>query len=170
MFLCELDYEEVKRMKIVLVAVGRIREPYYRAGIDDYVHRIGRYLPIEEVEVGAGSGEEGNGRGTRTLIVEGERLQKALARDKYIICLDQTGKEFRSEEFSDWLQSRMSESVSRLAFVIGGAWGLSPSLLEKATLRLSLSKMTLPHELARLVLVEQIYRALTLWKGEKYHK
>jgi 23S rRNA (pseudouridine1915-N3)-methyltransferase len=157
-------------MKIAVVAVGRIREPYYRAGIDDYIHRIGRYLPTEEIEVAAGSGEEGNGRGMRTLIVEGERLQKVLDRDQYIICLDHTGKEFRSEEFSEWMQARMNESISRLAFVIGGAWGLSPSLLEKATLRLSLSKMTLPHELARLVLVEQIYRALTLWKGEKYHK
>lgn len=157
-------------MKIIIVAVGRVRELYYRAGIDDYMGRIRRYVPIEEIEVQSGSGEEGNGRGIRTISVEGERLRKILAREDFIVCLDQKGREFRSEQFFEWLQSRMSESVSRIAFVIGGAWGLSPSVLAMSKLQMSLSQMTLPHELARLVLAEQVYRTLTLWKGEKYHK
>ncbi len=157
-------------MKISIVAVGRLREPYFRAGMDEYIARIRHYLPVEEVEVPAGDGEEGNGRGMRTLVAEGERLQKALAKESFLVCLDREGKAFDSEEFADWLQKRMGESVARLAFVVGGAWGLSPSILTKSKLRLSLSPMTIPHELARLVLAEQLYRALTLWKGEKYHK
>ena len=157
-------------MKIMIVAVGRLREAYFRAGMDEYIARIRRYVPVEEVEVPAGDGQEGNGRGMRTLVAEGERLRKALAKESFIICLDREGKAFSSEDFSGWLQKRMGESVPRLAFVVGGAWGLSPSILTMSKLRLSLSPMTIPHELARLVLAEQVYRALTLWKGEQYHK
>ncbi len=157
-------------MKIVIVAVGRIREPYFRAGVDDYLARIQHYLPVEEIEVQAGSKEEDNGRGSYTLVAEGERLQKALARESFVVCLDRSGKEFSSEQLSAWLQARMSESVARLAFVLGGAWGLSPSVLARSQFTLSLSQLTFPHELSRLILTEQLYRALTLWKGEKYHK
>ncbi|MBM3324565.1 MAG: 23S rRNA (pseudouridine(1915)-N(3))-methyltransferase RlmH [Calditrichaeota bacterium] len=157
-------------MKIIIVAVGRLREAYLRAGMDDYLARIGRYVPVEEVEVPAGAGEEGNGEGRRTLAVEGERLQKALSRENFVVCLDRTGKELGSEDFSTWLQTRMGEGLTLVTFVVGGAWGISPVVLSRAQFTLSLSRMTLPHELARLVLAEQLYRALTLWKGEKYHK
>jgi len=157
-------------MKIAIVAVGRIREPYLRAAVDDYLTRIQHYLPVEEIEVQAGSKEEKNGRGSQTLVAEGERLQKALARESFVVCLDRSGKEFSSEEFSVWLQARMRESVLRLAFVLGGAWGLSPVVLARSQFTLSLSQLTFPHELSRLILAEQLYRALTLWKGEKYHK
>jgi 23S rRNA (pseudouridine1915-N3)-methyltransferase len=157
-------------MKIIIVAVGRMREPYMRAGMDEYLTRIRHYVPAEEIEVPAGTGEEGDGDGRRVMIAEAERLQKILARESFVVCLDQRGTELTSEEFSVWLQERMSQSVSRLTFVVGGAWGLSTSVLAKSQLSLSLSRLTFPHELARLVLAEQIYRALTLWKGEKYHK
>jgi 23S rRNA (pseudouridine1915-N3)-methyltransferase len=157
-------------MKIVIVTVGRIREVYLRAGVDDYISRIQHYLPIEEIEVQAGCKEESNGRGTQTLVAEGERLQKALARENFVVCLDRVGKELTSEELSAWLQARMTESVPRLAFVLGGAWGLSPIVLARAKFTLSLSQLTFPHEISRLILAEQLYRALTLWKGEKYHK
>ncbi|MFH1009776.1 MAG: 23S rRNA (pseudouridine(1915)-N(3))-methyltransferase RlmH [bacterium] len=157
-------------MKIVIVAVGRLREPYLRAGMDDYLARISRYIPVEEMEVPAGAGEESNGEGCRTLAAEGERLQKILSRENFVVCLDRSGREFGSEEFSAWLQARMGEGLSRLTFVVGGAWGISPSVLALSQFTLSLSRMTFPHELARLVLAEQLYRALTLWKGEKYHK
>jgi 23S rRNA (pseudouridine1915-N3)-methyltransferase len=157
-------------MNLVFVAVGRLRESYYRAGVEEYLVRIRRFLPVEHVEVTPGTGEEGNGKGRAALLREAEAIQRHLQRGGKIVVLDAAGTSMSSEQFSDWLQRNMAASVPRISFVIGGAWGLAPSILHRADLRLSLSSMTFPHELARLMLVEQVYRALSLWKSLPYHK
>ncbi|HEY3294601.1 MAG TPA: 23S rRNA (pseudouridine(1915)-N(3))-methyltransferase RlmH [bacterium] len=157
-------------MNLAIVAVGKLREPFYRAGVDEYLMRIRRFLPIEQIEVPTGTGEESNGKGKGALGKEAASIENRLSADSRVVALDPAGKLMSTEEFSRWLQEAMNTSVPRVNFVIGGAWGLASSVSERANLKLSLSPMTFPHELARLVLAEQIYRALTLWKGLPYHK
>ncbi|RPH94337.1 23S rRNA (pseudouridine(1915)-N(3))-methyltransferase RlmH [candidate division KSB1 bacterium] len=157
-------------MNLTIIAVGKLRESYYRAGVEDYLQRIKRFLPIEQIETAIGTGEEGNGKGKGALLREAEGIERHLIRGGKIVVLDAAGTSLSSEEFSEWIQKTMNSAVSRVNFIVGGAWGLAPKLIDRADMRLSLSSMTLPHELARLVLVEQIYRALSLWKGLPYHK
>jgi 23S rRNA (pseudouridine1915-N3)-methyltransferase len=157
-------------LKLQILAVGKVRVPYFQAGVQEYLTRIGHMLPIEQIEVPSGTGEESNGKGEGALAREGERLLRVIKPGTKVVTLDSTGKQMSSEQFSAWFQDEMGASTERIAFIIGGAWGLDKRLTQMAGLSLSLSKMTFPHELARLVLVEQIYRALTLWKGHPYHK
>jgi 23S rRNA (pseudouridine1915-N3)-methyltransferase len=157
-------------MNLVIVAVDKVREPFYKAGVDEYLSRIKRFLPIEQIEVPVGTGEESNGKGQGAIAREAASIDKHLQKDGRIVTLEITGKSLSTEQFSAWLQDAMNNSVPRISFVIGGAWGLSTTISEKADLKLSLSAMTFPHELARLMLTEQIYRALSLWKGLPYHK
>ncbi len=157
-------------MNLLIVAVGKLREPFYRAGVDEYLMRIRRFLPIEQVEVPTGTGEESNGKGKGALSKEAASIEKHLSDGGWVVALDPTGRMMTTEEFSKWLQDAMNASVPRVSFVVGGAWGLATSIADRANLKLSLSPMTYPHELARLVLAEQLYRALTLWKGLPYHK
>ena len=156
-------------MNLAIVAVGKLREPFYRAGVDEYLLRIRRFLPIEQIEVATGTGEESNGKGQGALIKEAAAIERHLG-DGRVVALDPAGSPLTTEEFSKWLQEAMNASVDRVTFVVGGAWGLAPAIGQRAHLKLSLSAMTFPHELARLMLAEQIYRALTLWKGLPYHK
>jgi 23S rRNA (pseudouridine1915-N3)-methyltransferase len=157
-------------LKLQILAVGKVRVPYFQAGVQEYLTRIGHMLPIEQIEVPSGTGEESNGKGEGTLAREGERLLRVIKPGTKVVTLDSTGRQMTSEQFSLWFQDEMTASTDRIAFIIGGAWGLDKRLTEMSNLSLSLSKMTFPHELARLVLAEQIYRALTLWKGHPYHK
>jgi 23S rRNA (pseudouridine1915-N3)-methyltransferase len=157
-------------LKLQILAVGKLRVPYFQAGVQEYITRIEHMLPIEQIEVPSGTGEESNGKGEGALAREGERLLRIVKPLTVIVTMDAAGEQLTSEQFSAWMQEKMNESAERIAFIIGGAWGLDKRITEIAGLRLSLSKMTLPHELARLVLVEQIYRALTMWKGHPYHK
>ena len=157
-------------MQLVLLAVGKVREAYYKAGVEDYLTRIRRMLPIEQIEVATGSGEESNGKGTGTISREAAALERQIKPGGLIVALDPAGKLVSTEEFAHWLQTAMNNSVPRITFVIGGAWGLSKTITETADLRLSLSPMTFSHELARLVFAEQLYRVVSLWKGLPYHK
>ncbi len=158
------------KVNLSIVAVGKLREPYFLAGVEEYLKRIRRFLPIEQIEVPVGTGEETNGKGRGAIIREAEAIRKHLSADSRIVVLDPTGKSLTTEEFSKWIEECMNSAVSRISFVVGGAWGLDKELCDNAHLKLSLSAMTFPHELARLMLTEQIYRALTIWKGLPYHK
>ena len=157
-------------MKLQILAVGKARVPYFAAGIDEYIKRIRHYLPIEQVEVPEGTGGDSNGHGSGAVSREGEKLSRLLRPGTRLVTLEATGRQFTSEALSEWLQKEMAGSTERIAFVIGGAWGIDKQLTEAAHLKLSLSSMTFPHELARMMLLEQLYRALTLWKGHPYHK
>ena len=157
-------------MNLVFIAVGKLRETHYRMGVEEYLTRIRHFLPVDHIEVPPGTGEDGNGKGRGALLREAAAIERHVQREGKMVALDARGTALDSEQFADWLQRNMIASVPRISFVIGGAWGLAPSILERADLRLSLSPMTFPHELARLILAEQVYRALSLWKNLPYHK
>lgn len=140
-------------MKIVVV--GRMKEKYLQEGITEYVKRLGAFTPLKVIEVKDSGMEE-----------EGEKILKALS-DDYVIALDVKGRELSSEEFSLFLKKNPDKKI---AFVIGGAEGLSGKVLDRADYILSLSRMTYTHEMARLIFVEQLYRAFTIMHGRKYHK
>ncbi len=157
-------------MNLRIVAVGKLREAHYKSAVEEYLTRIRHFLPIEMIEVPVGTGEDANGKGSGAIAKEAAAIAKYVQPPAVNVTLNANGKSLSSEQFSEWLHERMVQSVQRVNFIIGGAWGLSPELVKTCDLNLSLSAMTLPHELARLVLTEQIYRALTLWKGHPYHK
>lgn len=151
-------------MRVTVVVIGRARHEGIAAAVRDYETRAARYWMLEVREIR----EE---RGSEAVVVrrrEGERLAEAVGARRYIAC-DEGGKSLTSAEFAEWM--RDSRDASRdLTFVIGGAFGLDPAVSGGASMRLSLAQWTLPHELARLVLVEQLYRAGTILRGEPYHK
>lgn len=143
-------------MRFRVVVVGKPRAPLADA-IAEYEQRAARYWPIEVREVKEA-----------TVDKEWERLREAAAAATTVIC-DESGRSFTSTEFAAWLQS-LQEAARDVAFVIGGAFGLPDAARSQADLRLSLAPWTLPHELARLVLAEQLYRAGSIVRGEPYHK
>ncbi|MCB9357008.1 MAG: 23S rRNA (pseudouridine(1915)-N(3))-methyltransferase RlmH [Calditrichaeota bacterium] len=157
-------------MKLQVIAVGKLREAYFKAACDEYAGRIRHFLPIDECEVPSMSEVSSNGSGKGAMHAEAEAIVKQIPQGSKLIALDIKGKTFSSEQLSQFIQDEMLGSTNRLCFVIGGAWGLAPSLLDSATLRLSFSPMTFPHELARVMLYEQLYRALSIWKNLPYHK
>jgi 23S rRNA (pseudouridine1915-N3)-methyltransferase len=152
---------------LTVVAVGKLRTPHWLAAQTDYLERLQRYLTVQLVEV---RDVVGTGVPDHVAIQqEGEQLLEAASAAHHSIALDEKGKHATSVGFSRYLQRRL-EIHGRLAFLIGGPVGLSDEALEKSDERLALSMMTLPHELARVLLLEQIYRAMTILSGQSYHK
>lgn len=146
-------------MKLRLVFLGKTRNPHLRALIEDYRQRIARFSPIEIIEWkttdgGAWAVDEARGKQAGTAVV----------------LLDAAGKAQTSEEFARWLAGQINSGQNQLIFLLGGAEGFAPGAKKKATTLLSLSKMTLPHELARVVLLEQLYRAFALLRDHPYPK
>jgi 23S rRNA (pseudouridine1915-N3)-methyltransferase len=155
-------------MRIIIAAVGRPKDEALAAAIRTYESRAARYWPIERIEVR----EERAGGGITPEMVkskEGERLRERLTGVATLVACDPGGVSMTSAQFADWLQEQRTRARD-VAFVLGGAYGLSDAIRQSATLRLSLAPWTLPHELARLVLAEQLYRAGTIGRGEPYHK
>jgi 23S rRNA (pseudouridine1915-N3)-methyltransferase len=155
-------------VKLRIIVVGRDRNDPIVSSADEYVERIRRYFPIEVVEVK----EEPLKKNTPLGEVkrrEAERIQKALREGEQVVLLDQNGKQLTSEEVAKRLDRARTGGIGGIAFVIGGPVGLDLELLGARELW-SLSKMTLPHRIARLILAEQLYRACTILRGEPYHK
>jgi 23S rRNA (pseudouridine1915-N3)-methyltransferase len=153
-------------MRLVIAAVGRPRDPALSAAITAYQERASRYWPLDVIEV-----RDEPARGARPAASrdrEGTRLLERLAGMPFVVC-ERDGQRRTSEEFAGWLQD-IRESGRDVAFVIGGAFGLAESVTSAAWRRMSLAPWTLPHEIARLVLAEQLYRAGTIVRGEPYHK
>lgn len=151
-------------MRFRLCFVGRPREAALAAAIADYEARAGRYWPIEVREVKAAKGAHPDS----VRDAESERLLTASGDAPIVLC-DERGKNFTSRQFADWLQTQR-ENARDVAFIIGGAFGVSDDLRRRAKHLIALAPWTLPHELSRLVLAEQLYRAGTILKGEPYHK
>jgi 23S rRNA (pseudouridine1915-N3)-methyltransferase len=150
-----------------IVAVGRLKG-WAAEGCDDYLARLRRYFPVEVVEVPE---EDMNRRRAReVLAAEGERLLKRIPAGGHVVALDrEKGKPLSSEELARTLDSLGVSGRSHVAFVLGGPLGLSPEVLGRADELLSFGPITLPHALARVVLLEQLYRAVKIGRGEKYH-
>ena len=155
-------------MKIWFWSIGKSNDSYVKEGIADFTKRISRYFPVEWtiIPVPKNSGMLSEMDMKKT---EGETILQWLRQDDYLIALDEHGKQFSSEGLSELLQERASASTKNLVFLIGGAFGLDAAVLKRAQLKWSLSQLTFPHQLVRLILVEQVYRACTILQNEKYH-
>lgn len=154
-------------MKTLLILVGKTTNKHFVAGINDYVERIGHYMPfsittIPELKNAKSLSED------QQKEREGELIMKQLQPTDTVVLLDEHGSQMRSIEFAQWLQ-KMRNAARRLVFVIGGPYGFSPALYQRANQKISLSPMTFSHQMVRLVFTEQIYRACTILKGEPYH-
>ena len=158
-------------MKIRLITIGKVKDRWIREGIEEYTKRLTPYCKLKILELGEEKLPENPSLAQvkQGLEKEGERLLKSLGDDSLPILLDLHGKEWSSEKFSHHLDQWGLEGKSNIAFLIGGAFGLSDSVRDRAKERLCLSPMTFTHTMTRLILVEQIYRAFKISRGEKYH-
>ncbi len=155
-------------MAVRLVCVGKLGESYYRAAAAEYAKRISRYVPIDTVEV---PDVPLGGRARKEVLrLEGERILSSLQRDAHVILADPKGKQLSSEEFAGYPERLLVMGRSSIAFVLGGTLGVSDDVRKRAADVVSFSSMTMGDQLARVVLLEQIYRAFTIIRGEKYHR
>lgn len=159
-------------MNIQLIVVGKIKEQYLQMGIKEYSKRIQRYGRLQITELKEESFNEPLSDRELELILskEGERVLGRINPRSYVVALDRQGVFWSSEQFADQFQTLAVAGTSQIDFIIGGSLGLAPEVLERAQMSLSFSKFTFPHQLMRLILVEQIYRAFTIVQGERYHK
>lgn len=153
-------------MKIEIVAVGKIRDPRLRDLCDEYRTRIGYYLPVEEHEVREGK----NGALERALEEEAEGMERAASSGAVKVVMSEDGKSLDSVGFANWIEEWMIGGTRHVSFFIGSAHGFDPGFKRRCDRRLSLSKMTFPHDMARMLLFEQLYRAMSIIRGEPYHK
>jgi 23S rRNA (pseudouridine1915-N3)-methyltransferase len=154
-------------MRVTLVAVGQRMPAWVTAGFSEYTRRLRPRLPVELVEIAAA--KRGTGDLTRAMAEEGKRLLAATRPLDHVVALDERGKARTSLELSRWLGERQ-RAGSDLTFLVGGADGFAPAVLARANERWSLSTLTLPHALVRVVFAEQVYRAVTLLDGHPYHR
>ena len=159
-------------MKITIIAVGKIKESFIKKGIDEYVKRLRRFCNIDIIEVGDEQAPESLSPAQEDKVkeTEGERILKKVKPGSKVIALDVRGISLDSVEFADKINSYAISGNSHITFIIGGSLGLHNNVLKAANERLSLSRMTFPHQLTRLILLEQIYRAFKIINGETYHK
>ncbi|HEX3078706.1 MAG TPA: 23S rRNA (pseudouridine(1915)-N(3))-methyltransferase RlmH [Lachnospiraceae bacterium] len=159
-------------MKITILCVGKIKEKYFTMGIDEYSKRLSRYCKLEIIEVPDEKTPDNASEAEELMIKakEGERLLKNIKDSAYVIVLAIEGKMLTSEELSQKMEQLGVNGDSNVVFVIGGSLGLDEKILNRADYKLSFSKMTFPHQLMRMVLLEQIYRGYRIMKGEPYHK
>ena len=159
-------------MKITCVVVGKIKEKYFTDAIKEYSKRLSRYCKLEIVELTDEKTPDGASEAEEVAIreKEGERILKALKDDAYVIALAIEGKMLDSVELSQKIERLGVSGTSHIAFVIGGSLGLAPAVMKRADYALSFSRMTFPHQLMRVVLLEQLYRSYRILKNEPYHK
>lgn len=155
-------------MKIAFIQVGKTSEKHVSEGVETYSGRIRKYTAFEIITI-PDLRNTRNMPGQEQKSKEGAKILEALGREDYVVLLDERGKEMRTVEFASWLERRFSISSKRVVFISGGAWGFSDEVYARADMKLSLSQMTFPHQLVRLLFAEQLYRAFTIMKGEPYH-
>lgn len=159
-------------MKITVITVGKIKEKYLKDAIAEYSKRLGRYCRLEIIEVAdektPDQASEAAEESIRTK--EGERIMKHIREDMYVITLEIAGKMLSSEELADKINALGLSGKSSIAFVIGGSIGLAREVMARSDFALSFSKMTFPHQLMRVILLEQVYRSYRIINGEPYHK
>ena len=154
-------------MRLTLIAVGRLKERFWREAADEYLKRLGPYATVRVIEID----DRDSGRDeVRALAEEGADVLRAIPEGAHVVSLEIGGKQLSSEAFAARLDALALDGRSNVAFVVGGSVGLSESVRRRADERLSLGAMTLPHNLARVVLLEQVYRAFRISRGEPYHK
>lgn len=155
-------------MKIHFLVVGKTTEKYMQTGIDEYVRRLLRYIPFS-MEVLPELKNAKNLTFEQQKEKDSQAILNALQDGDYVVLLDEKGKEYSSVAFSDYLARKMQIVPKRLVFVVGGPYGFSVEMYDRANEKLSVSKMTFSHQMIRLIFVEQLYRAMTIMRGEPYH-
>lgn len=155
-------------MKMQLWSVGKTHESYVKEGIEDFTRRIGNYFPVQwqimtTPKQAATLSEPALKKAEASIILS------QLDKDDFLVLLDERGKQFSSPELADFLQKRANESIRNIIFLIGGAYGVDETVTKRANVSWSLSKLVFPHMLVRLILSEQLYRACTILRNEKYH-
>lgn len=159
-------------MNIFIVAVGKLKENYFRQAIAEYSKRLSNYSKLTIIEVADEKAPEQISDAEMEQIkqTEGKRILNKIPDDAYVIALAIEGKSMSSEQFADKLEKLATYGHSKVVFIIGGSLGLSKEVMKRANESLSFSKMTFPHQLMRVILLEQIYRAFRIIRGEPYHK
>ncbi|MDO5695240.1 MAG: 23S rRNA (pseudouridine(1915)-N(3))-methyltransferase RlmH [Eubacteriales bacterium] len=159
-------------MQIRIIAAGKLRERHFREGVAEYVKRLGPYTRIEVMEVAdeAIPQNASVAQASAARKKEGARMLEKIGKRDYVVALAVGGRRFSSEAFADFLDARMQNGDVIVTFVIGGSTGLSTELMARANISLSFSEMTFPHQLMRVILTEQIYRAFKIIHHEPYHK
>lgn len=159
-------------MTIQIICVGKLKENYLKDAQKEYLKRLSRFCKVQVTEIDEEKAPEAASPAQEEKVrqKEAERIQKALGKSAIVIALALEGQEMTSPGFSELINHLMLEGKSEVAFIIGGSTGLDPSIIKGADHRLCLSKMTFPHQLARVVLLEQVYRGFKIMKNETYHK
>ena len=159
-------------MRINIVCVGKIKEKYLKLGIDEFKKRLSKYCKLEIIELEDEKAPENLSDKEMLMIKEkeGKKILSKIKDNSYVIALAIDGKNLSSEELAETINKLCVRGISNITFVIGGSLGLSDEVLSRADYKLSFSKMTFPHQLMRLILLEQVYRAYRINNGEPYHK
>lgn len=159
-------------LQIRIIAVGKIREKYLQDGIKEYLKRLGGYLKIQIEEISDEPCPEKGSEAEEAKVKrkEGDKILKAIAPQDYVILLDIGGEQLDSVSLAEFIEDKALQGQSSLVFVIGGSLGVSAEVRSRADYKWSFSKLTFPHQLMRMILLEQIYRACRISKGEPYHK
>lgn len=155
-------------MKITLLTVGKTDRDWVKQGLDLYISRLKHYIPFTLTEIPELKNVSSLSE-SQIKTKEGELILKQLRPSDDVILLDEKGKQYTSMEFSRLIQDKMTYSGRDIVFVIGGAYGFAPEVYDRASSKISLSKMTFSHQMVRTIFVEQVYRAFTIMKGEPYH-
>jgi len=155
-------------MKFQFWSVGKNHEPYVKEGIELFTKRISNYYPVEWNIIPMPKNAASLGE-TDLKKKEGEIIVGLLQKDDYLVLLEETGKMLGSQELANFIQQRANESTKNIVFLIGGAYGVSDDIKKRANYKWSLSKLVFPHQLVRLILAEQVYRACSINRNEKYH-
>ena len=145
-------------MNIIFLTVGKKTDPSFSSAVEDYTTRISRHLPTSWTLIPSSD-----------MVAEGVAILKKIGKGDFVVALDEKGKEMSTTKLADFVNTRMVSGIKNLIFVIGGAYGLDKAVLERADMTWSLSQLTFPHQLVRLVLAESIYRAISVIKNEPYH-
>ncbi len=159
-------------MHISIISVGKLKEKYLKMGIDEYLKRLGPYAKVQLHEVNDEKAPENLSLAEMEQVKEkeGERILAHIKQDMHVLAMAIEGEMWSSEKLAQQLDQYATYGKSSIAFIIGGSLGLSPAVLQRANQQISLSKMTFPHQLVRLILLEQIYRGFRINRGEPYHK
>lgn len=159
-------------MNIKIIAVGKIKEKYIQDGIKEYSKRLSRYCSLEIIEIDDEKAPENLSDKEMEIVKqkEGERILSKVPQNSYVIALVIEGKQLSSEDLAKKMQDLMIDGQSDVCFIIGGSLGLSDEVMARSNFKLSFSKMTFPHQMMRMILLEQVYRGWRIIKGEPYHK
>ena len=155
-------------MKIKFICIGKTTKPFLEAGEEEYLSRLKHYVPIERIELPDIRNAKNQSR-EQLKEAEGKEILKRILPSDQLVLLDERGKEFSSVSFASHLEQQMNHSVKAIVFVVGGAFGFSDEIYQRANMKMSLSRMTYSHQMVRMIFLEQLYRAFTIIRGEGYH-